>query len=714
MRNRFSQNPGMLYRRFGKTDIEVSAVGFGAAHLSGSTDPEAVVRAALEAGINFFDTAPPYGRSEEILGKEILEWRTIRSERPIHLSSKTRSPTATGVRADCEGSLKRMGIERIDFYHMWDVISMEMFRRRVAGGALREMERLRDEGLIGHICVSSHMPGDQIGILLNEYPFEGILLGYSAINFTYRAEGLAAAAGQGIGVGIMNPLGGGLIPQHPERFAFLCSGGGETVVEASLRFLFNDPRITLSLVGFSDVAQVAEAVQAVDGFRPLSAAALERIRTGLSKAFDQLCTGCGYCSVCPQKLPLPQLMDAYNQLPLEGTTTAVGRRLHEVWHLLRDCHRMDQCTRCADCEAACTQHLPILERLAVVEAARIERLALVDGTPPPVAPLPVWRMAPTRFSETKAADRAIVRPSGINPNLLRLADVLPLDTPFRINLNPSHDCNFHCRFCVMSQECLLSKTPLRPGSMPWELYVKLMGDLLEFPRRLKRLNLSGLYGEPLLNHRLADMVAFAKEREIAEIIEFYTNGSLITRERARTLVAAGLDIITISVEHVTDEDYRDVTGSWGDYKSILRSVAMLREERDRAGSSLRIDAKIIATYLSEEHVAKFGVDFADLADNVVKTELHNWSGNEGVNLMLKEPTIGFDSITPLNPDRAVCPFPFYLLQIDAAGRVTVCTADWQMGACVGDGTMSSLQSIWEGKPLRDLRVLMLKHGHATT
>jgi hypothetical protein len=90
--------------------------------------------------------------------------------------------------------------------------------------------------------------------------------------------------------------------------------------------------------------------------------------------------------------------------------------------------------------------------------------------------------------------------------------------------------------------------------------------------------------------------------------------------------------------------------------------------------------------------------------------MEHWTGNDGVNLMLKEPTVGFNSVSPLKPERMVCPFPFYMLQIDAEGRVTVCTADWQMGACVGDASKDSLKAIWEGQPLRDLRVLMLREG----
>ncbi len=69
----------------------------------------------------------------------------------------------------------------------------------------------------------------------------------------------------------MNPLGGGLIPQNPDLFAFLKSREDETVSQAALRFLFSHPRISTVLVGFSDAAQLREAVAAVERFTPMSA-----------------------------------------------------------------------------------------------------------------------------------------------------------------------------------------------------------------------------------------------------------------------------------------------------------------------------------------------------------------------------------------------------------------------------------------------------------
>jgi MoaA/NifB/PqqE/SkfB family radical SAM enzyme len=316
-----------------------------------------------------------------------------------------------------------------------------------------------------------------------------------------------------------------------------------------------------------------------------------------------------------------------------------------------------------------------------------------------------------RPGSDQQASGARVSPAGVNPDLHVLADLLPLAAPLRLNLCPSGSCNFKCRHCLMGRPELLRNTTVRPGNMSWQLYEKIVADLRELPAALKRLNLSGLFGEPLINRKLEQMVSLAKSAGVAEIVETYTNGSLMTPERSKSIVTSGLDILTVSVDHVSDDGYRAITqGAWHDYGAIVRNVAALREERDRAGVSLRIYAKIIATEFSESELAKFASDFEPVADRVFSMELHNWTGDGGVNTRGQRPEIGYDGVTPVKPDRRVCPFPFYMLQIDAHGRVGVCTSDWKMGAEVGNVAEESLVDIWNGRRLRDLRAMMLTKG----
>jgi predicted aldo/keto reductase-like oxidoreductase len=286
-----------------------------------------------------------------------------RRQKPFCVSTKSATSDACTVRKDLEKSLKRLNLDYIDFYHFWCIITLEEYEKRKKNGVLKEFEKLKDQGLIKHICISTHLPGTDIEKVLADYPFEGVLLGYSVMNFKYRDAGLDAAAKSNRGVVVMNPLGGGLIPQNPGRFGFVKTQKDETVVQGALRFLINDKRTNVALVGLSSQAQLDEALSAVDGFKPISRRAVEKIRSGLDESFDQLCTSCQYCDKCPQGISVPRMMDAYNHKMLSDKRIDMINRLRWHWEIDLESNYLGRCTQCGLCEEACTQRLPIRQRL---------------------------------------------------------------------------------------------------------------------------------------------------------------------------------------------------------------------------------------------------------------------------------------------------------------------------------------------------------------
>ncbi len=355
----------MIYREYGGTGKEVSAIGFGGMRFEDQNDTEKcaeLIMRAYEMGINYYDTAPGYEKSEDLFGAAFKQMRKHGDQKPYYVATKSMRGTASEVRRDTEKSLERMGIDRIDFHHVWCICDMDDYRERKAHGVLREFEKMKEEGLVEHIVVSTHLPGHEIRDLLNDYPFDGVLLGYSAMNFAYRQEGVRAALERGIGVVAMNPLGGGIIPQNPELFDFLRSSADETVVEGAIRFLLNTAGIDVALVGIADQPQLEQAVAAADGFRKIDEDKLEHIRSSLRASFDELCTTCGYCDHCPVGIPVPQIMDAYNQYKLRNEPKAIFNRLQYHWGIDDVAAVIERCTKCGLCEEECTQGLPILAR----------------------------------------------------------------------------------------------------------------------------------------------------------------------------------------------------------------------------------------------------------------------------------------------------------------------------------------------------------------
>lgn len=359
----------MLYREFGSTGEEFSAIGMGCMRFAEPRNTDAmadVVLHAIERGVTYIDTAPGYcgDRSETIVGRAMRQLRN--PERPVRIATKTMRVDAKGVREHCEQSLERLGVDAIDFYHVWALVHPYQLPERIRKGALDEFQRLKDEGLIRHICVSTHLGHGEVAAMLEQGKgiFEGMLIGFNAINFALRLEGIRDAARRGMGVVTMNSLGGGLITDHADRFSFIMRPGDQSILDAALRFNLSIPEITTALVGFRTLEDVDTAIDAAERFEPLSTDEIEELKRKVRESSNDFCTQCGYCRDCPQEIPVLRLMESYNHALLDpdNASKAVGNRLRYHWGIQDVATVLEACTQCRYCEEACTQHLPILER----------------------------------------------------------------------------------------------------------------------------------------------------------------------------------------------------------------------------------------------------------------------------------------------------------------------------------------------------------------
>ena len=350
----------MIYREYGKTGKKVSRIGFGGMRFK-DEDPkekaaEIVVR-AVELGINYLDTAPFYcrDRSEDIMG---LALQQIKQK--VFISTKCGENDGQKVRQSLERSLKRLKVDKIDFYHFWCVLNMERFEQAKKGGAIDEFLKAKQEGLIDHIVISSHQPAEEIQKVIKMDLFEGITLGFNIINFPFRRQGIKAAHKAGMGVVTMNPLAGGAIPQNEKRFSFVKESEAWSVIDSALRFNMSFPEISVVLPGFSSIEEVESNVKTVNNLPVLTRDRIKDLENRLASSLDQICTGCSYCLPCVDEIPIPKFMDVYNTYIFEKKQKSVNDRLKYHWGL--DISILDRCSECRACEDTCTQHLPILER----------------------------------------------------------------------------------------------------------------------------------------------------------------------------------------------------------------------------------------------------------------------------------------------------------------------------------------------------------------
>ncbi|MCX7708933.1 MAG: aldo/keto reductase [Clostridia bacterium] len=354
----------MLYKEYGKTGKKISVIGFGGMRFVKSGDSydfdqcAEVVRKANELGINYFDTAPYYceDRSEDIMG---LAFKKMPKE--FYVSTKCSEKNGSKLRASLEKSLKRLGIPKINFFHIWCILTLDDYKSRmVKGGAYEAALKAKEEGLIEHIVFSTHCNGDEIETIVKDGCFEGVTLGYNILNFPFRQKGLEAAYKHGLGVATMNPLSGGLIPQKSEYFDFIRGKEDASVVNAALRFNGSQKEITTVLAGMGTLEEVLENVKVGERMQEFSETKIKEIESKLFSSMDKLCTGCRYCEHCPQELSVSKYMIAYNQQIL-GSSQEGSNWMK--WHWGMPVEGVKNCIECGLCENKCTQHLPIMERL---------------------------------------------------------------------------------------------------------------------------------------------------------------------------------------------------------------------------------------------------------------------------------------------------------------------------------------------------------------
>jgi len=280
---------------------------------------------------------------------------------------------------------------------------------------------------------------------------------------------------------------------------------------------------------------------------------------------------------------------------------------------------------------------------------------------------------------------AVIEKEDIGPT--PLADLLPLAMPLSLLIDPTNKCNFQCTFCPTGDSGLLDSVGRSLGFMDYDLFTKIIDDLgsmcSEEGGKLRKLD---LYkdGEPLLNKKLASMIAYAKEKEVSDQVAVTTNGAALTKKRASELLESGLDFIRISIEHVNDDGYREITKTFSDYDRIRRNVEVLYNEKIRTNNDLHMHVKIVDTGLSEEEKEKFIADFSPISDTINIDCLMGWSN--GYDKENDIPISSLHGMTGTNKqnEQIVCPEPFKTLAVNFDGTVSVCCVDWSHGTVVGD------------------------------
>lgn len=286
-----------------------------------------------------------------------------------------------------------------------------------------------------------------------------------------------------------------------------------------------------------------------------------------------------------------------------------------------------------------------------------------------------------------------------------LQDVLPLDTPFTLLVEVSRLCNFKCKFCPQSKKdefLLFDKNMLSIDD-----FKEIISQLHDFPQKLKKVYMHGT-GESLLNPELPEMIRLLKQSGTTGSIDLTSNGLLLTESLGKSLVDAGLDHLHISVEALSSEKYREITGIGNvDFEEFVDQIRIFSAQR----RGCRFTIKIAQTSLDgDPDQERFLTLFSPLCDEIFVEQIYPiWPDFQPPTSVCSE-NGSAGQYGQTVQEKRVCPQIFTVLAVKCDGSVSPCSVDWANQINLGNIHEMRLKQIWEGEQLRKLRRLQLSSG----
>ncbi|MBQ6051698.1 MAG: aldo/keto reductase [Clostridia bacterium] len=359
----------------------LAIIGFGCMRFPkkmGATDVEETeheIMLAIENGVNYFDTAYIYPKSEAVLG-EILEKNGVREK--VNIATKL-PHYLIKKREDFDRifneELKRLRTDHVDYYLMHMLTDIDTWNRLLSLGAEEWLAEKQASGAIRQVGFSYHGNPDMFCRLVDARNWDFCMIQYNYMDEYTQAgrRGLEYANKKGLPVMIMEPLRGGKLASPPEKAKHIMERYkiSHTPAQWSFLWLWSQPEVTVVLSGMNSEAMVLDNIKTACSAKTgeigeAEKAMLAEVVKAINSKIKVGCTGCGYCVPCPKNVDIPGTFAAYNRASSEGKIP--GLIDYFMCTALRPTPTSaSQCVGCGRCEKRCPQKIEIRKHLKEAE-----------------------------------------------------------------------------------------------------------------------------------------------------------------------------------------------------------------------------------------------------------------------------------------------------------------------------------------------------------
>lgn len=316
----------------GITGITVPQNAFGALPIQRADMDTAVeiLRAALEGGMTFFDTARAYSDSEEKIGKAFGDmWSTMRSK--VYIATKTQAKTPEAFWEQLHKSLELLKTDYVDIYQLHCV--PQCYKPGDGTGMYECLKEAKEQGLIKHIGITTHKIEVAFEIV-NSGLYETIQYPFSYLASPREIELVNLAKEKNVGFIAMKGLAGGLINNSKAAMAYMLQYDN-----------------VLPIWGIQKMSELKEWLAFMDEEPQMDEELKNFINKEQESLMGEFCRGCGYCMPCPVGIEInncARMSLMLRRAPSKGWLSEENQA---------KMNKIEDCLHCGQCKSRCPYEL---------------------------------------------------------------------------------------------------------------------------------------------------------------------------------------------------------------------------------------------------------------------------------------------------------------------------------------------------------------------